>query len=191
MSYFKVVFHNFFDDFESVREFADKAKFKDTKSHYDNAVYPNICDEIPDHIKKEMLNKIQGFFGVKPKNEKIFMRLSLPGDKPPHAAHNDSIMGQYTFMLYLNRPEHCKGGTSFVKHQDLDMRFGVKTQEGVKVWERDTNKREKWQILDSIAMETNKALLFNSNLMHWAESPYAFGQSQLDGRLMLIGFFDL
>lgn len=191
MSEFKIVFNDFLDDFDSVRYFADKANFKDTESEYDGAIYPNLCTEIPNNIKAEVFNKISGFFGVKVKSEKIFMRLSLDGDKPPHAAHNDSLMGKYTFMLYLNRLEDCKGGTSFVNHKDIDIEKGIVSDEHLQVWENDTNKRQKWDILDSIKMQTNKALMFNSNFMHWAEMPYCFGDNSRNGRLLLIAFFDL
>ncbi len=191
MRNFKFVLHDFLDNYKLLRSHADTLDFKGEVNPYDGVEYPNISADVPDVIKNEVISKLGGLFGAPLKSANIFMRLSLDGDIPPHAAHNDVIMGQYTFMLYLNRPEHCKGGTSFVKHKELDMRNGPDGEEGLAAWESDTNKREKWDRLDTVKMETNKALAFNSSMMHWAESPYAFGGSAKDGRLMLICFFDL
>lgn len=191
MNEIKIILNNFLSNYEGFRSYVDNLDFKGEINPLDGVLYPNISYNIPQDIDAEITAKLEGLLGGKLKNKKMFMRLSINGDKPPHAAHNDVVMGQFTFMLYLTREEYCRGGTSFVSHKDLDMRSGVNSEEEGEVWRRDTNKREKWNKLDTVKMESNKALLFNSNLMHWAESPYSFGDSAEDGRLLLICFFDL
>ena len=191
MGEFKLVLHDFLDDFDAVRHYADGCDFSGAVNPVDGVEYPGICTEIPVVLYNEVVNKLSNFFGKPMRDVNMFMRLSLAGDKPPHAAHNDATMGALTFMLYLTRDEHAAGGTSFVKHATEGMEHGVVTPAQQKIWKRDTNKRECWRQTDTVKMRQNKALVFNSNLMHWAESPYAFGDSAANGRLMLICFFNL
>lgn len=191
MSNFKVIFHDFLDDYEGFIAQSDTFEFKDKYSPNDGVTYPNICENFPDEVRQEVLAKLTGFFGMEPKDPKMVVRLSLAGSNPPHLAHNDSVMGQYTFMLYLNKPEHCQGGTWFVDHKDCPMSELVHTEEQHKIWQRDTNDPSKWVVIDSVGMQTNKAVLFKSNLMHQTADPCGFGSSIEDGRLVLICFFDL
>lgn len=186
MGSFKLVFDNFLDDFDQLYDHAINADYQGELNPYDGVMYPNISTNIPINIKCEIVNKLQGFLGVELKDIKMFMRLSLDGDNPPHSAHNDIKMGRYTFILYLNKVEHCHGGTSFVRHKDYPER---ETEH--EIWARDTNKRDKWLVGDSVSMHPNKALLFNSELMHWAESPACYGDSAKNGRLILGCFFNL
>ena len=187
---FKCIFHDFLDDFDLLRKYVDTVNFKGELNPDDGVFYPNISFDIPEKYRIEVVDKLGGFFGVELKNVKMFMRLSLNGDNPPHAAHNDQVMGQYGFMVYLNRFEDCKGGTSFVKHNDGSMEFST-TEADQLTWKRDTNKREMWERTDTVSMTPNKAVLFNSGFTHWAEMPHSFGTSAADGRLLLICFFDL
>lgn len=188
---FKVVFHDFLDDYESFISQSESFTFKDKYSPMDGVTYPNICEDFPESIRAEVISKLSGFFGAEIKDPKMVVRLSTEGARPPHLAHNDSVMAKYTFMLYLNKPEHCKGGTWFVDHVDEPMSELVYKEEQHDIWKRDTNNPEKWKVIDSIGMQTNKGVLFSSNLMHMTAKPYGFGNSIKDGRLVLICFFDL
>jgi hypothetical protein len=146
-------------------------------------VYPGISTDIPDIVKKFILRTLQ------PRDYTLFMRLSLEGVPVPHQAHTDSLMGTKSMMLYLNRPEHCVGGTSFVKHKKTGMLLNPRDQFEQRVWELDTNKYNAWEKYEQVDMKSNRAAIFPANLMHRAEPIGGFGTDATNGRLVLTMFY--
>lgn len=185
------VISDFFPNFDEVRAQLDELDYSAAVNPYDNVEYQGICTEIPQSIKNHVYSAINHFFGRFPDNTNLFLRLSTEGVTVPHQAHNDESMGNWAMMIYVNRPEHCAGGTEFIDHVDHPMANGPTDDAGVEVWKRDNNDKNKWMVIDTVKMGSNKALVFPAKRMHRAVDPVSFGTTPKDGRLLLICFFTL
>ena len=172
-----------FDDFPAIREYLDGLEYKMRRNPVDDRYYAGINADVPD----EMRERIRQVIG---EPTTLFFRLSVEGVYAPHQAHNDGTMANYTMISYLNRHEHCQGGTSLVRHRDSGMWSGPTDEEMTEVWEQDMNKPEKWEIHQMYHMEENKTVLFDSNWFHRSEPDDGFGDGPSNGRLVLVGFFD-
>lgn len=173
--------NNFLSGYEAFREYCDNLDYSGVENPADGVFYPGVSLEIPENIQQEVKSRIERAMDKEVSINAIFLRLSTKGMFAPHQAHHDGIMGQYSLMLYLNRPEHCMGGTSFVRHISGD---------DLARWEIDHSDPTKWEITDLCVMEPNKACIFNAELMHRAEPIGGFGDSPENGRLVLTAFFN-
>lgn len=185
-----IIVDDFFADFDAVRRWADCAKFEDVTSPVDGVVYPDLCGAIPPWILSEMLAGASDLLGWMPVCRTIFARLSVVGRVAPHQAHTDASMGQYSMMVYLNRPEHCAGGTSILRHIETGAERNPTDAEGEAIWKRDTNVPDAWERTVMCGMKPNRALIFQADLYHRAEPIGGFGSNSKDGRTVLIMFFD-
>lgn len=164
--------------YEFLRKHCDTLKFDGVVNPVDGVLYPGISTDIPPQI--------MAFFG-RPKF--IFMRLSLAGVPVPHQAHTDATMGGTSLMLYLSRAEHCKGGTSLVRHKYTGMTRNPRDSFEESQWKQDTNNPEAWEIYELAEMQPNRAAVFDADLMHRAEPIGGFGDSAKNGRLVLTAFY--
>lgn len=182
-----MIFDNFLSPstYAAIREYADNAFYKDYTSPVDGVIYPGVCVVIPSFIKFEILANLHCWGGSKPKNVMMFMRLSLAGVKAPHSAHHDGVMGKFSLMLYLNRAEHCNGGTELLTHTETGYCESDKDNDAL-LYEQSNNK-EAWHCNFIAKMDTNRAFLFNANRFHRATE--SFGDSPENGRLLLTAFF--
>lgn len=178
------VIDGFLDDFDALRAHCDAVDYSGEVNPYDGVTYPGISFDIPDKVRKEVVNKLRAI------NPKLFLRITYEGERVPHSAHNDRLMGKKGCIIFLNRESDCKGGTSFVRHKVHGMEFGPETDDQLKVWQRDTNNYDSWDITSMVNMAPNRALIFDSERMHRAETPSAFGNSPKDGRLAMVCFYD-
>ncbi len=182
---------NFFNNFEKVRKWFDNAEYNDLVNPVDGLVYPDIC-LLNEDIAAQVVAKVNEHSTLgSVRKGFMFARRSLLGVKPPHSAHTDLSMARFGCFVYLNRPEHCVGGTSAVKHIETGLSTHPINQEEVDLWARDTNKFDMWSIVDMCEMESNKGMIFETVTMHRSESPHGFGTTAKDGRLVLIFFFEL
>lgn len=185
-----IVIDNFISDFDSLRKHCDDVDFKGETNPVDNVFYPGVSTDIPTYIKEQVKKSIETSLGERIKINAIFMRLSPEGVIAPHQAHTDATMGDTAMMLYLNNIDDCLGGTSFVMHKASGMKSNPINQKQQNIWERDTNMTNAWQVLDICEMLPNRALIFDSKLMHRSEPVGGFGKDSKDGRLVLTAFFD-
>lgn len=174
-----IIIDDFLPDFDDWRAWADKQRYAPVVNPADGVEYPGICKEVPTFGTRMRLEAIMQH---PVKINAAFMRLSLAGVQVPHQAHHDALMGQYSLMLYLNRAEHCQGGTSLVRHVSGD---------DLAHWERDTNRPEMWSVYSLCEMRPNRAFIFRADLMHRAEPVGAFGTDPTNGRLVYTAFFDI
>lgn len=180
-----MIHDNFLKNYDLLREFADSAEFKDEENPVDGVIYPMICAELPDEITKEVQEK------VKPNNTFVlFMRMSPEGVHCPHIAHTDNSMGDFSLMIYLNRQEHCKGGTSLIYHRQTGMAFAPEAPEMVGIARRDQNISDAWITHSHCAMAPNRAFNFPAQMFHRAEPIGGFGTTNHDSRLVLTCFYD-
>lgn len=177
MSLHSLIVDDWLYDFDGWRAWADGLTYASETNPVDNVAYPGIFREVPRWGTQQ---RLAAFFGPVVIHA-LFLRLSLKGVPVPHQAHHDGAMGEYSLMLYLNRPEHCAGGTSLIRHVDGEPDEWT--------WQRDTNTPEKWQVMSLCEMRANRAFIFRSNLWHRAEPIGGFGSDARDGRLVMTAFF--
>lgn len=126
-------------------------------------------------------------------------RLTLKGDKGRTGVHIDPCF--YSGILFLNLPEHCKGGTDFYVHKrtGLDgipsrpadlLAAGYQSPNDCveDIVNKDTFRSERWQRSMRVPMRFNRLLLFSPWLFHNAGP--GFGTNTHDGRLVCLLFFN-
>jgi hypothetical protein len=125
-------------------------------------------------------------------------RLTLANDKGLSGVHIDPCF--YSGILYLNLPEHCRGGTDFFRHkrtgldrvpmdtgQMLAAGYADPNQLIEEVVNADTLKPSKWEKQLTVPMRFNRLVLFSPWMFH--NSARGFGSRPDNGRLVHLMFF--
>jgi hypothetical protein len=125
-------------------------------------------------------------------------RVTLAADKGKAKVHVDRAY--WSGILYLSRPEDCRGGTEFFRHKrtGTDRRplnneelaaMGFSSIEEVhrEIIEKESNDDSKWELTMQVPMRFNRLVLLRPWLWHTAGP--AFGESLEDGRLVYLMFF--
>lgn len=174
--------------FQVLRKKADTASYVDVHNTVDGVVYPLINTSLAAEFQPLVLAALRdrGFRAV---IRATFLRLSLAGTPAPHQAHTDSTMGEWSLMLYLNHRQHCRGGTSLLRHIETGMTSDPVTHGELEIWQRDTNVPGAWDVINFCPMLPNRAFVFPAERMHRAEPIGGFGHDATDGRLVLTAFF--
>lgn len=179
-----LIIDDFLDDLPIVRGWADTANYENSTNPYDNLEYHGIATSCP---QASITRALQRWFpGSKLVHSMV--RLSTKGAPIPYQAHADAFMGsRYSVIVYLNRPEHCKGGTSLLRH----IKSGAMKEGDGKAWKDDENNPDAWEVVMMCPMVQNRAFIYRSDLLHRSDPLGGFGEYKHDGRLVLIGLFDL
>ena len=125
-------------------------------------------------------------------------RLTLKGDRGVSGVHVDPAF--YSGILYLSRPQDCRGGTDFFRHRRTGLDRVPATLEGVhaagyahpdalveEVVNGDTLKPSKWERSFTAPMRYNRLILFSPWAFH--NSAPGFGDRAENGRLVHLMFF--
>ena len=176
-----IIIDDFLQDFDGFRSHLDGVDYDGITNPEDGVFYPGVSLDILPSVKAEVIERLQSKFGQSIIPGAMFLRLSPLNVPTPHQAHTDPTMGEFGMMLYVNRLEDCMGGTSFENPINEAQRL---------IWERDTNQTNSWGVLDICSMKPNRAMIFNTSLMHRSEPVGGFGKGAEDGRLVLVFFFD-
>lgn len=166
-----------------------RAGFKDVTSPTDGVTYPNICTEIPDEMRAEVMHVLRHLVKDDIKMKFLFARQSPVGVKAPHQAHTDAEMGKYTLLVYLNEKYEDGVGTEIVHHKATGMRVHPSNEEELAIWKRDTNVFDAWERDYFCQAVFNRGLVIDSQLYHRALPVNGCGEGD-KSRLVLIGFFD-
>lgn len=181
------------EDFEKLNEYARGLDYSGIVNPEDLVEYPNVSAEVPEWVKAHVEDRIFEMSKRRLRVKWAFFRLSDDGTPvAPHQAHTDTVMGQFTFLLYMqDAPEGVKAGTSLVKHKTVGgLHQDPWTSAEHEVWQKDHSDPEKWVIWKFFEMERNKGVLYESKLMHRAEPVGGFGSGIEDGRLVLTCFLE-
>jgi hypothetical protein len=182
MKPFALVIDDFYPEFESLRKWADTAKFEDTPNPKDGLMYPT-CITLEADIGIQPL--LENVFGCRILLDSLIVRLNTKGCPVEYAAHADAFMGsQYTMVLYLTRDEFAQGGTTLCRHESGIERWLDPPQQVP-----DHSDLSKWETLVHCPMKANRVFVFPSDQLHYA-SP-GFGSDNQDGRMVLVGLFRL
>lgn len=125
-------------------------------------------------------------------------RITLAGDVGKAKVHVDGA--HWSGILYLSRPEDCRGGTEFFRHRETgtdrapyDDReaatFGYPTakQMVAEVLDRDSRDDARWELTMQVPMRFNRLVLLRPWLWHTAGEN--FGDTLENGRLVYLMFF--
>lgn len=137
---------------------------------------------------------------VAPPQPHAAFRIALASDNAPPPVHVDQAY--WSGVLYLSRPEDCRGGTDFLRHRatgtdrapldaaDLEaMGYASHAEMHREVIERDSHDASCWEPTMQVPMRFNRLVLLRPWLWHTAGP--AFGDRMDNGRLVYLMFFAL
>lgn len=137
---------------------------------------------------------------ISPPQSHAKCRITLAGDTGRAKVHIDSG-AHWSGILYLSRPEDCRGGTEFFRHRRTGTdrapinpaeRAALGYASGEEMYrdivEKDSNDDAKWEPTMQAPMRFNRLVLLRPWLWHTAGP--AFGDSMENGRLVYLMFFE-
>jgi len=188
------VIDNFYDDVDTVREFALSQSFNRTGN------YPGKRTE--NFIDVELKNRIQDILFpysgnvIEWNDETGFTgSFQLTTSKNKSWIHTDKS-GNWGGVLYLTPDAPLSGGTGFFKSKldgsyiEKDNFIELSSLDAKSNNEGDINKiysnMDKWELDNKVENVYNRLILFRSN--HWHSSLEYFGKDHEDGRLTQVFF---
>jgi hypothetical protein len=158
-----------------------------------------------EHIQIEGLERLVSQFvgervqAPRPLQSHGSCRLTLENDNgQPSKIHIDPT--HWSGVLYLNRPQDCRGGTEFYRHVQSDMdrvptdpsklnAAGYASYDELQrqVVEEDALDRSKWEHTMTVPMRFNRLVLLQPQ--YWHTSGPGFGDCVENGRLVYLMFF--
>lgn len=178
-----------------------KALALDYNPGFKNGNYPGLLSTEPMKITglDESVSHIVGApMKAQPGSSHGHCRLTLANDKGLSGVHIDPCF--YSGILYLNLPEHCRGGTDFFRHKRTGLdRVPADTSQMLaagytdpnllieEVVNADTLKPSKWEKQFTVPMRFNRLVLFSPWMFH--NSARGFGSNKDNGRLVHLMFF--
>jgi hypothetical protein len=193
-----IVVDDVYDDPEQIRQGAHRLSYP-SPSAGANYAGRNSSDKLLLADTDKMLSWVAGesLTGA-PDRAHGALRLTLAGDVGRYCVHVD-VGVDWSGVLYLNRPEQCRGGTHFFRHRptgtdhapvaaaDLT-RCDAKTPQEAhdRILGQDSNDETQWEPLVTVPMRFNRLVLFRPLLWHSAGD--GFGTSIEDGRLVQLFF---
>lgn len=126
-------------------------------------------------------------------------RLNYGGENPNNAIHSDAGYDTHALVLYLSRPEDCKGGTAFWRHKKTGFTAWPTEQQILAKGKNPksilTGLTEDWDNLDAweqthlAEMKFNRAICYSTLAFHSRFPFAAFGTGPENGRLIFCSFF--
>lgn len=152
-------------------------------------------DGLPEYVSQLTGERLKP---MSPPGSYAKFRITLASDVGRGRVHVDP--GYWSGILYLSRPEHCRGGTDFFRHRRTDTDRRPMTAEEVAalgyasyeeahadIIERDGMDDAAWETTMSVPMRYNRLVLLRPWLWHTAGP--GFGDSLENGRLVYLMFF--
>lgn len=187
---------NFTPDLQAVRDSVINGAFT-TETGPDGAKYTGISQFPVPH----WYERIAYFIGHRITPRLSCFRLNLAGELPHSWVHSDDICAQFASVLYLNKPEHCWGGTAFwqhtIKHIDRLPSKAELTGQNIdadafyKSMDKEWKQLFLWDQIGFVPMRFNRFITYPTCLFHSRFPFEAFGKGPEDGRLIWICFYDL
>lgn len=125
-------------------------------------------------------------------------RVALASDDQQARIHIDQ--SHWSGILYLSRPEDCRGGTEFFRHKKTNTdrvpmdekslnEAGYSSYKELQhdILDKDALDRSKWELTMTVPMRFNRLVLLQPN--YWHTAGPGFGDSLENGRLIYLMFF--
>jgi hypothetical protein len=125
-------------------------------------------------------------------------RITLAADRGAAKVHVDAA--HWSGLLYLSRPQDCRGGTEFFRHIETNtdrapyddnearaLGYPSAKQMVDQVLQRDGTDDSKWELAMRVPMRFNRLVLLRPWLWHTAGEN--FGETLENGRLVYLMFF--
>ena len=153
-----------------------------------------VIDEVDQAVAKILGERIKPSLG----NAHGRFRIAMAGDQGRGGVHVDKC--DWSGVLYMSRPEDCRGGTSFFRHkatgterapitQDELAAAGLRSNE--ELWDKlirpDTNRPDRWEAVMTVPMRFNRLILFKPWL--WHNAGVSFGDTVQNCRLVYLLFY--
>lgn len=192
-----LIVDDFLDNAQQLREAALRLEYPELRGMYPGL---NSRERINISGLEQEVSRLVGepLVPMPPPQAHGKFRITTAGDVGKARVHVDPA--HWSGILYLSRPEDCRGGTEFFRHiptnsdrgpiNDEEARaHGYDTAKGMiaDILERDTVDDSKWEMTMRVPMRFNRLVLLRPWLWHTAGE--AFGSSLQDGRLIYLMFF--
>jgi hypothetical protein len=193
-----LVVDDFLDNAEALREHALKLDYPDQQGQFPGR---NSVQRIAIEGLTEAVSRIIGepLEPAPPPQSHAKLRLTRASDKGRGRVHVDE--SHWSGILYLSRPEDCRGGTEFFRHKATGFDRFPFSPEDLKrggfadhadahraLIERDGTNDEAWDRIMTVPMRFNRLLLLRPWLFHTAGP--GFGERPDNSRLVYLMFFN-
>lgn len=149
--------------------------------------------------KNSFNTEISDWLGVPVTQRYSVLRLNYGGELPNSAIHSDALYDSHALVLYLSKPEDCKGGTAFWRHKrtgftawPTQRQILAKGKNPQRVWEgitKDWDDLNAWEQTHLAEMKFNRAICYPTSMFHSRFPFAAFGDCPENGRLVFCSFF--
>lgn len=192
-----IVVDDFLDDPHALRDAALRLSYPEVKATYPgrNSVERLNIEGLNDEVSRLVGEPLAPLI---PDQAHGKCRIALATDVGTAKVHVDA--SHWSGILYLSRPEDCRGGTEFFRHiptnterapysnQEAAEKFGAPS---AKQWTadvlEDTSDDSKWEMTMRVPMRFNRLVLLRPWLWHTAGE--CFGDTPENGRLVYLMFF--
>lgn len=128
----------------------------------------------PPMIESEACTKLERILGIRIDSNIFQFRYTLSGSPKRAVCHVDRA--QYTAVMYLTLPEHCRGGTSLFRHRPSG-RYEAGVEE-----QFNYSAPELWEEVLRAEMKFNRMVVYPGRLFHSPTPPF-FGDAIENARL--------
>ena len=128
----------------------------------------------PAEVEREATVKLERLLGIRIESNMFQFRYTLGRTVKRAVCHVDRA--QYTAVMYLTLPEHCRGGTSLFRHRPSN-RYEADLEESF-----DYTNPDLWEEVHRVEMRFNRMVVYPGRLFHSVTPPF-FGDSIENARL--------
>ncbi len=194
-----VIVDDFYSNPDEIRSIALNQEYPTPE---DNYTYPGRNSK-GCYYDKDVHSKFEQILNenLDPADQNGYFRLSLASDTHKQDIHVDSSW-DWGAVIYFSDPKDCvdEGGTSFWRHNTLEMECCPRTDEEAQYYGYPSYKeawwtivygdgqdRSKWTRYLLCPMKYNRLVLFRTHL--WHSHNFNFGDTIENGRLVQLAFF--
>lgn len=194
-----IIVDDFLDNARALREAALRLTYPEQDS-----VFPgrNSVERINIEGLTQQVSRLVGepLEPMPPTQSHAKCRITLAGDAGNAKAKVHVDNAHWSGILYLSRPEDCRGGTEFFRHRPTNterapyndaeaiaMGFSSATEMTSSILDTDTLDDAKWEMTMRVPMRFNRLVLLRPWLWHTAGE--TFGERMENGRLIYLMFF--
>lgn len=187
---------NFLPDPERVRQEALTTPFGDYIGP-DSELYQHVQVR-PNEEFSEILSEA---VGAKVSQSLTLFRINYAGELPTNPVHSDQCCSAFACVLYLNKPEDCRGGTAFWRNKatgwdsmPTEAAIRSKGKSPKREYSKivgDGDNLNGWEQTSLTDMKFNRMIIYPSRRFHSRFPIEAFGNTVENGRLIWVSFFDV